>query len=405
MKYIPQISINDFDYELPNSRIAKFPLSQRDTSKLLIYDKGKINEQIFSNITEFFNEKSLLVFNNTKVVHARIIFQKSTGAQIEVFCLEPDMPRNYEQNFASTNECTWICSVGNLKKWKDEVLKKKFTCNNIHDQLNVEKISLNNDLLKLKFTWKSALSFAQIIEICGKVPIPPYLKRESMKIDNERYQTVYSKFEGSVAAPTAGLHFSNDVLHSLKSKNICTEEITLHVGAGTFKPVKTEFANEHIMHGEHFFVKKSTLITLIEHLENITAIGTTSVRTLESLYWLGCKILQNKGTVNLNVRQFEPYENTNNANISAQQSLQAIINYLEKKQLNEICATTQIMIMPTYKLRIANRLITNFHQPKSTLLLLVAAFVGSDWLKIYNYAMQNNFRFLSYGDSSLLIPK
>ena len=399
-----QININDFDYELPNERIAKFPLQQRDASKLLIYDKGRINEQIFSNLTDFLDTNSLLVFNNTKVIHARIMFQKPTGAQIEVFCLEPDFPSNYEQNFATTNHCTWNCTVGNLKRWKDEILRQKFTSNNITDELSVEKISVENDLLKLKFTWKSGLSFAQVIDVCGTVPIPPYLRRESMEIDKERYQTVYSKSEGSVAAPTAGLHFSNEVIQNLKAKNICTDEITLHVGAGTFKPVKTEFANEHIMHSEHFSVKKSTLINILNHLENITAVGTTSVRTIESLYWLGCKILQNKNIENLNILQFEPYGN-DCTNINAQQSLQAIINYLEQKKLSEICASTQIIIMPEYKLRIVNRLITNFHQPKSTLLLLVAAFVGSDWRKIYNYAMQHNFRFLSYGDSSLLIPK
>jgi S-adenosylmethionine:tRNA ribosyltransferase-isomerase len=399
-----QTAINDFDYELPNERIAKFPLQQRDASKLLIYDRGKISEQIFSNLTEFLDENSLLIFNNTKVVHARIIFQKHTGANIEVFCIEPDTPNNYEQNFASTNECMWNCTVGNLKKWKDDILKKKFTCNNINDELNVEKINSNADLLKLKFSWQSGLSFAQVMDACGKIPIPPYLHRDSMEIDNERYQTVYSKTEGSVAAPTAGLHFSANVLQNLRTKNICTDEVTLHVGAGTFKPVKTEFVNEHIMHSEHFFVKKSTLINIIEHIGNITAVGTTSVRTLESLYWLGCKILQDKNMQNWTITQFEPYEN-NCTNISARQSLQAIMDYLEQKKLTEICTSTQIMIMPQYKLRIVNRLITNFHQPKSTLLLLVAAFVGNDWRKIYNYALQNNFRFLSYGDSSLLIPE
>ena len=399
-----QININNFDYELPNDRIAKFPLQQRDESKLLIYDKGKISEQIFNNLSDFFDANSLLVFNNTKVVHARIMFKKSTGANIEVFCIEPCFPSNYEQNFASTSECIWNCTVGNLKKWKDEILKKKFTHGNIADELTVEKISADNDVLKLKFAWKSGLSFAQVIDACGKVPIPPYLKREAAEIDDERYQTVYSKFEGSVAAPTAGLHFSSDLIQKLKSKNIYTDEVTLHVGAGTFKPVKTEFANEHVMHSEHFFVKKSALLNIINHLENITAVGTTSVRTLESLYWLGCKILQNKNTENFNIMQFEPYEN-NCINVSAQQSLQAIINYLEEKKMNEIYASTQIMIMPEYRLRIVNRLITNFHQPKSTLLLLVAAFVGDDWRKIYDYAMQNNFRFLSYGDSSLIIPK
>ncbi|MDR1983289.1 MAG: S-adenosylmethionine:tRNA ribosyltransferase-isomerase [Prevotellaceae bacterium] len=398
-----QINVNDFDYDLPSERIAKFPLPQRDSSKLLIYDKGKIKQQIFSNLADFINPDSLLVFNNTKVVHARIIFHKTTGAQIEIFCLEPVLPSNYEQNFASTNECTWNCTVGNLKKWKNETLKKQFSCNDINDELNVEKIDVKDELLQLKFRWKSGLSFAQVMEACGKMPIPPYLKRESHEIDTERYQTIYSKSEGSVAAPTAGLHFSNKVLQSLKRKNIETDEITLHVGAGTFKPVKTEFVNEHVMHSEHFFVKKSCIQKVIKCLGNITAVGTTSVRTLESLYWIGCKIAQNKNIENLNIQQFEPYEN--NLQINVEESLRTIINYLDDNNLHELGATTQIMITPEYKPKIVNRLITNFHQPKSTLLLLVAAFTGNDWRKVYDYALKNDFRFLSYGDSSLLIQE
>ena len=399
-----QININDFDYELSEDRIAKFPLEQRDLSKLLIYDEGEIKQQTFCELPQYLDSNSLLVFNNTKVVHARIILHKSTGAQIEVFCLEPLMPNNYEQNFASTNECMWNCVVGNLKKWKGEILKKPFEYENISDELCVEKIDNNSEFLRLKFSWKSGLSFAQVMEVCGKIPIPPYLKRESQEIDTERYQTIYSKLEGSVAAPTAGLHFSDNVMENLKSKNIEVEEVTLHVGAGTFKPVKTEFANEHIMHTEHFFVKKSSLHKIIKHLGNITAVGTTSVRTLESLYWLGCKIAKNNNLDDLNIEQFEPYQD-NNQQIRAEESLRAIINYLECNNKDELCASTQIMIIPEYKPRIVNQIITNFHQPKSTLLLLISAFVGNDWHRIYDYAMKNDFRFLSYGDSSLLIPR
>ncbi|MDR0754401.1 MAG: S-adenosylmethionine:tRNA ribosyltransferase-isomerase [Prevotellaceae bacterium] len=397
-----QINIDKFDYELPDERIAKFPLQQRDSSKLLVYDKGKISHQSFADLPNLLNPNSLLVFNNTKVVHARIIFHKTTGAQIEVFCLEPVVPNNYEQNFAATAECIWNCTVGNLKKWKGETLRKKFVCNSIEDELNVDKIENNEGSLKVKFTWNSGLSFAQVMDVCGKIPVPPYLKRESQEIDSERYQTVYCKPEGSVAAPTAGLHFSNDVLQRLKLKNIETDEITLHVGAGTFKPVKTKFVNEHVMHSEHFFVKKTSIQKIIKHIGNITAVGTTSVRTLESLYWTGCKIKQNKNIQNLNVQQFEPYQN--NFKISAEESLLAILNYLDNENLHEISAATQIMIMPDYKPKIVNRLITNFHQPKSTLLLLVAAFIGNDWHKVYDYALKNDFRFLSYGDSSVLIP-
>ncbi|MDR2125758.1 MAG: S-adenosylmethionine:tRNA ribosyltransferase-isomerase [Prevotellaceae bacterium] len=396
-----KINISDFDYELPDERIAKYPLPQRDSSKLLIYGKGKISHQSFADLPDLLNSNSLLVFNDTKVVHARIIFHKTTGAQIEIFCLEPVLPVGYEHNFAATAECIWHCTVGNLKKWKGETLKKTFICNNIKDELSVEKIGNNNELLKVRFTWNSELSFAQVMDSCGKIPVPPYLKRDSQEIDCERYQTIYSKFEGSVAAPTAGLHFSNNVLQNLKSKNIETAQITLHVGAGTFKPVKTELVSEHIMHQEHFIVKKTTIIKIIQHLGSIAAVGTTSVRTLESLYWAGCKIMQNKNIRNLNICQFEPYQSDFKINVV--ESLQAVLDYLENNNLHELCTSTQIMIMPSYKPKIVNALITNFHQPKSTLLLLVAAFIGNEWRKVYDYALTHDFRFLSYGDTSILM--
>lgn len=398
------ININEYDYELPENRIAKFPLEQRDFSKLLIYNKGDISEAKFCNLPDLLSQKSLLVFNNTKVIHARIIFHKSTGARIEVFCLEPDQPVDYAQNFAETKNCKWKCVVGNLKKWKNEILEKPFTYNNIDDILRVEKDEENNETLTLSFSWSSGLSFAQVLEACGNVPIPPYLKRESQNIDNDRYQTIYSKLEGSVAAPTAGLHFTNKVLDDLESKNIAIEEVTLHVGAGTFKPVKTDLANDHVMHSEHFLVKKSTIKNLIVNIGNITAVGTTSVRTLESLYWIGCKIHENSAAKDLNVRQFEPYNNSYQ-NLKAEESLQCILNYLEKNGIDALETSTQIMIAPEYKPRIVSRLITNFHQPKSTLLLLISAFVGNDWHAMYEYAMNHDFRFLSYGDSSLIVPK
>jgi S-adenosylmethionine:tRNA ribosyltransferase-isomerase len=302
-----------------------------------------------------------------------------------------------------TAESCWNCIIGNQKKWKGEILVKKFKYENITDKLTAEKISIAGELSTIKFRWNSKLSFAQVMDACGKIPIPPYLNRNSQQVDNERYQTIYSKAIGSVAAPTAGLHFTDSVLQKLKSKNVEIEEITLHVGAGTFKPVKTEFANEHTMHSEHFFVKKASIQNIITHTENITAVGTTSVRTLESLYWLGCKILKNNDLQHFHIEQFEPYKN-NYIDVKLEEALSAIINYLDKNNINELCATTQIMIMPEYKPKIVSRLITNFHQPKSTLLLLVAAFNGNDWRKIYEYALQNNFRFLSYGDSSIIIP-
>jgi S-adenosylmethionine:tRNA ribosyltransferase-isomerase len=399
-KHFENIHISDFDYPLIDDRIAKHPLDERDRSKLLIYRNSSIAEDIFNNISDYLPENSLILFNNTKVVQARLLFIRATGAQIEVFLLEPITPSDYVLSFSSHTKVLWKCIVGNLKKWKEEVLQMPIP--NTSSTLFVKRINNLSEGIEIELSWNdSSLSFARIVELCGNIPIPPYLNRDAESEDKERYQTIYAKPEGSVAAPTAGLHFTDNVLKSLKDKNIDIEYVTLHVGAGTFKPVKATNISEHEMHTEHFIVKKSTIEKLLNHKGKRVAVGTTSLRTLESIYWLGVKAIEGKLIEGFIVSQWEPYELSQN--ISIVDALKALEAFIINKNVDYFSAATQILIVPGYNIRMADALITNYHQPRSTLILLVAAFIGDDWKKIYNYALSHDFRFLSYGDSSLLI--
>ena len=395
---VKQINISDYNYELPDERIAKFPLEKRDSSKLLTYISGTVSTNVFSSLPEILPANSCLVFNNTRVIQARLEFFKSTGSRIEIFCLEPQEPSSYELSLSSTQSCVWKCMIGNLKKWKGEVLKKEVGADNL--VLEAERLETNGNTSYIKFSWNNGVSFAEVLDLLGELPIPPYLNRKTQESDKTTYQTVYSKVKGSVAAPTAGLHFTPEVISALHTKGIKTMELTLHVGAGTFQPVKAEEIGGHAMHAEKIEVSKEFIQNLIENLGKIVAVGTTSVRTLESLYYLGVQL--HNGDTSLLVNQWEPYESEKV--LSAREALEAILNYMEKTQSNILYATTQIMIVPGYKFNIVNVLITNFHQPKSTLLLLLAAFVGEKWRELYEYALNNDYRFLSYGDSSVLIP-
>ena len=403
----PKLSISDYTYSLPDERIAKFPLAKRDESKLLLYQSGKISESRFNHLADFLQEDALLVFNNTRVIHARLFFKKDSGAKIEVFCLEPIAPSLAEQALASHHSCEWMCIVGNLKRWKSETLKLEYAINGENGVLRAEKKGQGEANVQVVFSWTSSHTFGQIIEACGQLPIPPYLKRETEKSDELTYQTVYAKHEGSVAAPTAGLHFTNEVFNLLDAKGIERVELTLHVGAGTFKPVKSETIDLHEMHCEHFSIKQSTLEHIISKLNSgkIIAVGTTSVRTLESLYYLGLKIIRNT-TINpesLIVNQWEPYKDSMPP-INAAVALNELLAYMKNRSIDELSSATSIMITPPYRYKVINGLITNFHQPQSTLLLLVAALIGENWRRLYDYALSNDFRFLSYGDSSLLLP-
>lgn len=405
--------IETYNYDLSDERIAKYPLAERDSSKLLVYKNGEISESVFSNISEILPDNCLLVCNNTRVIHARIVFHKSTGARIEVFCLEPIGPSDYVLSLSSTTGCEWICLVGNLKKWKEGKLTQPVEMGGETVLFSAEKISTEGNTHRIRFSWDNdRVAFSEILESIGELPIPPYLNRDTEESDEESYQTVYSRIEGSVAAPTAGLHFTDAVFASLKKKNIKVEELTLHVGAGTFQPVKTDDVSEHVMHTETIIVPLKTIKHIREKSGNIIAVGTTSVRTLESLYYVGSSLSLRdfplKGEngaqepVALKVGQWEPYTLPENP-ISANEALQNIIDYLEENGLDTLHAETQILIKPGFQFRIINGMITNFHQPKSTLLLLVSAFVGDNWKNIYNFALENNFRFLSYGDSSVLM--
>ena len=398
------ISVKDFDYNLPEEQIAKYPLFNRDESRLLVYESGNITGDHFRNIPQHLSPGDLLVFNNAKVVYARLFFQKPTGAQIEIFCLEPVDPPEYASAFKENHTVRWKCMVGNLKKWKTENIEQTLPIHNRHIRLKAQKISHEKNNMIIQFVWDDAsVTFGEILDHAGKVPIPPYLKRESEKIDKERYQTVYSRIKGSVAAPTAGLHFSEGVLRKMEEKGICQAELTLHVGAGTFRPVKTETAGQHSMHLEHFSVSGETLDQLIERYENIIAVGTTSVRTLESLYWIGVKMHhRSMNEDNIRLNQWEHLELSGKMDVP--KALKVIREYLANTGQTNLNTSTQIMITPGYHFRLTSGLITNFHLPKSTLLMLIAAFVGEDWKKIYDFALRNDFRFLSYGDSSLLLP-
>ena len=403
------IQINDYNYPLSDERIAKYPLKERDHSKLLIYKQGKVSEDVFFHIADYLPMGSLMVMNNTKVIQARLHFRKATGALIEIFLLEPALPADYEQMFQSRGRCEWFCLVGNLKKWKEGQLSRGFTIDDHEVTVTAERVGEAATSQRIAFTWDdNQLSMAELIDSIGELPIPPYLNRKTEECDKTTYQTVYSKIKGSVAAPTAGLHFTADVLASLDNKGIEREEVTLHVGAGTFKPVKSLHIGEHDMHTETFCVKKQTIERLIAHQGHAVAVGTTSVRTLESLYYIGYKMLQlpDAEEQHWHVEQWEPYQMqvAPDDAPTTMEALQAIANYMQRNALTTLHGSTQIIIAPGYNYHIVKMLITNFHQPQSTLLLLVSAFVHGDWRNIYDYALQHEFRFLSYGDSSLLIP-
>ncbi|MBR4994687.1 MAG: S-adenosylmethionine:tRNA ribosyltransferase-isomerase [Alistipes sp.] len=397
------ININDFDYPLPDERIAKFPLERRNDSKLLVYRNGNIEQSRFAHLAEQLPEGSLLVFNNTKVIRARVIMHKPSGARIEVFCLEPHQPADYERAFAVKGECEWSCIVGNLKKWKEGYIQIEFDYEGATTLLRAEIAERGEREHIVRFEWDVDLTFGQLLEYLGRIPIPPYLNRESEEVDLQRYQTVYSKFEGSVAAPTAGLHFTAEMIDDMRQRGFCFDEVTLHVGAGTFLPVKSENAAEHPMHTEHFEVRRATLENLLRHNGNVTAVGTTSVRTLESLPVLGWRVRQTgRPDEERVIGQWESYDIPQE--YSGREAIEDLLGYMQREGLERLKAATQIMITPLgFKFRIVSRIITNFHQPKSTLLLLVSAYLDGDWRRMYDYALDNDFRFLSYGDSSLLI--
>lgn len=405
------IQIKNFNYNLPDERIAKFPLAKRDNSKLLLYRHGEVAEDVFHNIAQYLPKGALMVFNNTKVIQARLHFRKETGALIEVFLLEPYMPADYEQMFQTTGHCSWLCMIGNLKKWKEGTLKRTFDVKGKEVTLVAERKEDVHKSYRVDFSWDASdVSWAELLDAVGELPIPPYLNRETQESDKTTYQTVYSKIKGSVAAPTAGLHFTPEVLADIDRHGIDREELTLHVGAGTFKPVKSEEIQDHEMHTEYICVHRQTLEKLIRHEAKAIAVGTTSVRTLESLYYIGVKLQYNPNATEdeLHVNQWEPYDDNRNGKIvdgiSPCQAIQNILTYLETNHLEALHTSTQIIIAPGFEYKIVKMLVTNFHQPQSTLLLLVSAFVNGDWHKIYDYALSHDFRFLSYGDSSLLIP-
>ena len=422
------IYIADYNYPLPDERIAKYPLAERDHSKLLVYkpsafshQHSEVREDLFFNIGDYIQPDSLLIYNNTRVIQARLEFHKrrasagedampGQGARIEVFCLAPLAPHDYQLSLCSTTGCTWKCMVGNAKKWHDEALELPISSLRSPITLKATKDAQNGSTYAVRFEWDDeTVSFAEILDAIGELPIPPYLNRKTEESDKTTYQTVYSRIKGSVAAPTAGLHFTEKVLEDLHRRGIETDEVTLHVGAGTFLPVKTADANEHTMHTEIIAVPRATIAHILAKLGRIVAVGTTSMRTLESLYFIGNRIAnktKDKGQWmmdTIHVDQFEPYElSAVSSQLSAWESLQAILDWLDATGQETLHAETQIMIKPGYQFRIVDQLITNFHQPQSTLLLLVSAFVGGDWKTIYDYALSHDFRFLSYGDSSIL---
>ena len=401
---IPEIRIEDFNYNLPDERIAKYPLPCRDGSKLLVYKDGEVSHRMFKDISELLPEGSIMVFNDTKVVPARLHFQRETGAHIEIFCLEPVQPEEYVSMFAVTDRCRWRCIVGNVKRWKMDTL----SLYNPDGDESIRLMDLKADLIErdgetsiVEFSWSDGSPFSKVLEVSGSIPIPPYLNRDTEDVDLERYQTLYARFRGSVAAPTAGLHFTEEVLDSIRIRNIETQTVCLHVGAGTFLPVKTSLVSEHNMHREPFVVTKEFIKKLIDKKGKLIAVGTTSVRTLESLYYVGVKCIENG--VPSDVCQWDPYQKEYSYSLT--ESLEAIVGYLEANSLEELKVGTRIIIVPGYSFKVVDVLVTNFHQPQSTLLLLISAFVDGDWKKIYRHALENDFRFLSYGDSSVLFRR
>lgn len=410
---VKHIRISEFNYTLPDERIAKFPLAQRDSSKLLVYNHGQVSHDVFTSLPGYLPKGALMIFNNTKVIQARLHFRKpacggpkSTGAMIEVFLLEPASPSDYQLMFTQTEKCSWYCLIGNLKRWKSDVVTLSTTVE-IDGRTVTMKASrgpVHGTSHRVDFRWDGGVSFAQLLEATGEIPIPPYLNRESQESDRTTYQTVYSKIKGSVAAPTAGLHFTDRVLKDLDDHGIDREELTLHVGAGTFRPVKSEEIEGHEMHTEFIAVRKATIQKLIAHDGQAIAVGTTSVRTLESLYYIGLYLGTHPDATeeDMHVSQWTPYQTE--SDVTAVQALQNILDYLNLHGLDVLKTSTQIIIAPGYRYHIVRMMVTNFHQPQSTLLLLVSAFLSGDWRKVYNYALSHGFRFLSYGDSSLLIP-
>lgn len=398
---IPEIHIEDYSYNLPEERIARYPLPRRDASKLLCYKDGVPSEYSFTDISTLIPSDSMMVFNDTKVVPARLHFQRQTGAHIEIFCLEPVEPKEYATIFASTDRCRWKCIVGNVKRWKNDTL----TLYNPLNDRQITRMSLKADLVMrdgetavVEFSWGDGEPFSRVLEVCGSVPIPPYLNRGTEAVDLERYQTLYARFRGSVAAPTAGLHFTDDVMNEIRSRGVDMETVCLHVGAGTFLPVKSSLVSEHTMHREPFTVTLAFLEKLKSKAGRLIAVGTTSVRTLESLYYVGVKCIEDGHPSD--VMQWEPY--VKDWQYSLSDALDAIINYLKNNNLSELSVGTKIIIVPGFRFRVTDILVTNFHQPQSTLLLLISAFTGGDWHAIYDFAMSHEFRFLSYGDSSIL---
>ena len=398
------IDINDYDYDLPPEYIAQHPVNERDKSQLLIYRDDDIVKDTFRNIDEYLPPDSLLVFNNTRVIRARILFHKETGAVIEILCLEPLSPSDYSLSFSSKESVEWKCIIGNLKKWKRGVLTVSFEYDSKKYYLYAERLQPEDEAWRIRFSWNNQeISFGEVIEATGHIPLPPYITREDEKEDIERYQTVYSSIKGSVAAPTAGLHFTGNVFEKLKTRGIKSVELTLHVGAGTFQPVKVNNIVLHEMHCEHFFIDTKTIEILLENYGKIIAVGTTSVRTIESIYWLGVRMIKNPADSfpHFSLGQWESYEME--TGFSVKQSLGALLKFLNEKNLSYLHASTSIMIIPGYKFRMTGGMITNFHQPRSTLLLLISAWTGNRWKNIYTFALENRFRFLSYGDSSLLL--
>ena len=398
---IPEIRISDYDYDLPEERIAKYPLQQRDSSRLLKYEEGRITEHSFREITDFIPDSSVMVFNDTKVVPARLHFQRPTGAHIEIFCLEPVQPSEYAQIFARTRSCRWKCIVGNVKRWKSGMLSlyNPGADPSVAElDLQAELVERDNEISVVEFTWSGGHPFSRVLEICGTVPIPPYLNRESEAVDTERYQTLYARYRGSVAAPTAGLHFAEAELEAIRKKGVDMETVCLHVGAGTFLPVKSDLISGHRMHREPFIIRKELIRKLMDPGKKVVAVGTTSVRTLESLYYAGVSCIENGRPSDIG--QWDPYERE--YSYSTGEALSALAAYLDDNGLEEFSTGTRIIIVPGFRFRITDILVTNFHQPQSTLLLLISAFVGGDWRRIYSFALERGFRFLSYGDSSIL---
>lgn len=396
------ISIEEYNYPLPDNRIARYPLQQRDQSKLLVWNKGKLSESQFFHLPQFLPTDSLLVFNNTKVIHARLLFQKTTGSTIEIFCLEPTTLSIIDA-FAQTERCEWMCFIGNNKKWKEGALHRTITIEGREIMLNAERGEAVGNAWKVNFSWNGGCSLSEIIDQAGVIPLPPYLHRDAEQSDNERYQTVYAEHQGSVAAPTAGLHFTDRVFADLEKQGIETEFITLHVGAGTFKPVTTATIGEHEMHVEKVQITRDNLLHILHHSGNLIAVGTTTVRTLESLYWFGVKLSQNSSLDAMHVLQWDPYQ-LEELHIDSKEALHNVLEWMEQHDTDHLDGDTQLMIAPSYRYHIINGIVTNFHQPKSTLLLLVSALIGDAWKECYHYALDHEFRFLSYGDSCLFIP-